>query len=228
MATGFEFLPNATRPNCRGVNLASMSSSNAPAFPHQGQRPRAHRGGREEGHHFGAAGTTVDATVVYGVNHEILQADTVSSRTRRARPTASRRWSSRCTSDRRRARSDDDDSCLHQRSGPDRRVSQGSAPRALGDHVDDPDQDRCGRRRRPGAAGTERQAWTVSHVACRPSTFRWSIWLSGQRDTSVDEDQSIMQAASEARSRAFWHTTTVRWCRSTSITTRLPRPTMRR
>ena len=37
-------------------------------------------------------GKDVDATIVFGVNHETLKARTRSSRTRRARPTASRRW----------------------------------------------------------------------------------------------------------------------------------------
>ena len=76
--------------------------------------------------------------------------------------------------DRHRSRRHDHDPCVHQRSGADRRVSLGPAPRALGDHVADS---------RPRPAPPRRWAWccrssrassTASRSACRPSTCRWS------------------------------------------------------
>ena len=46
----------------------------------QGKGRRAHQGRRQEGHHLGPGGKDVDATVVYGVNHGVLKAtDTVIS-----------------------------------------------------------------------------------------------------------------------------------------------------
>ena len=47
---------------------------------HEGKGRRAHQGRRQEGHHLGPGGKDVDATVVYGVNHGVLKAtDTVIS-----------------------------------------------------------------------------------------------------------------------------------------------------
>jgi glyceraldehyde 3-phosphate dehydrogenase len=76
-------------------------------------------------------GKDVDATIVYGVNHGVLKAtDTVISNASAAPPTASRRWSSHCTTRSARARPDDHHPCLHERPGADRRLSRRPASRA--------------------------------------------------------------------------------------------------
>ena len=75
---------------------------------------------------------------------------------------------------RRRRRRDEHHSLLHQRSGADRRVSLGPAPRPLGDHVHDPDQDRRRRGGRAWCCRSSKARSTASRSACRRSTCRWS------------------------------------------------------
>ena len=104
-------------------------------------------------------GKDVDATVVYGVNHDVLKAShqvisNASCTTNCLAPAGE----AAAREDRRDRGPHDDDPRLHQRPGADRRLPRGPAPRALGHPVADPDQDRRGRRGGPGAAGVERQA----------------------------------------------------------------------
>ena len=104
-------------------------------------------------------GADVDATVVYGVNHNVLKSS-LHGRLQRLLydqlPGPAGQGAQR--QHRHPARPDDHDSRLHQRSGAHGRLPRGPAPRALGDDVDDSDQDRCRRSRRTGAAGTKGQA----------------------------------------------------------------------
>ena len=103
-------------------------------------------------------GDDVDATIVYGVNHERSQIQPhgdFECLLHHQLPGAARQGAAR--EDRRPGRRDEHHSLLHQRPGADGRVSLGSAPRALRDHVDDSDQDRRRRGGRPGAAGTQGQ-----------------------------------------------------------------------
>ena len=74
-----------------------------------------------------------------------------------------------------RTRIDDHDSCLHQRSGANRCISQGSAPRQVCDDVDDSDQDRRRRGGRSGAARTCRQARRIRGSGPDASTSLWWI-----------------------------------------------------
>ncbi len=95
-------------------------------------------------------GEDVDATIVYGVNHQVLSSrhtviSNASCTTNCLVPVAKVLHDS----DRHLRRHHDDDPLLHQRPGAHGRVSQGSAPCALGDDVADSDQD--GRRVPPSA-----------------------------------------------------------------------------
>ena len=81
-------------------------------------------------------GKDVDATVVYGVNHNDAQGERHGHLERVVHdqlPRAARQGAAR--QDRHRARPDDDDPLVHERPGADRRVPRGPAPRALGDDV---------------------------------------------------------------------------------------------
>jgi glyceraldehyde 3-phosphate dehydrogenase len=99
-------------------------------------------------------------------------------------------------------RPDDDDPFLHQRPGAHRRVSRGSAPRALGHAVDDPDQDRGGGGGRPGAARTQR---ALDGFAIRVPTINVSLVdlsFIAARDTTVDEvNRMLREAAGGAAAR---------------------------
>ena len=93
---------------------------------------------------------------------------------------------------RHRRRPHDHDPLLHQRPGADRRVSLGPAPRALGHHVADPDQDRRRGRGGPGAAGTEGQARRLrdpradhQRVAGRPDLHRQARHHASRRSTRL-------------------------------------------
>ncbi len=101
----------------------------------------------------------VDATIVYGVNHQVLKPahDRDLERVLHDQlPGAAGQAAARC--DRRQGRHHDDDPRVHERPGADRRLPQGPAAGALGHDVDDPDQDRRGGGGRPRASGAERQA----------------------------------------------------------------------
>jgi glyceraldehyde-3-phosphate dehydrogenase type I len=101
-------------------------------------------------------GKDVDATIVYGVNHKTLKAsDTVISN---ASCTLGAAGEGAARSHRRGLGSDDHRARVHQRSSLDGRLSRRSAPRALGDAVDDPHEDRGGGGGWVGVARVERQA----------------------------------------------------------------------
>ena len=104
-------------------------------------------------------GKDVDATIVYGVNHNVLKAQPHGDQQRELHdqlPRADGQGAAR--QDRRRAGADDDDPLVHQRPGADRRLSRGPAPRAQRDDEHDPDEDRRRRRGRPRDARAQRQA----------------------------------------------------------------------
>ena len=129
-------------------------------------------------------GKDVDATVVYGVNHGVLKAShTVISNASCTTNCLAPLVKPLQRQDRPGERPHDHHPRLHQRPGAHRRLPRGPAPRALGDHVDDPDQDRRRRGGGPGAAGTERQARRLRRSACRPSTSRSSTSPSSPRAT---------------------------------------------
>ena len=100
----------------------------------------------------------VDGTFVYGVNDDKLKASDSD---------LERSCTTNCLAPLAKVlhekigivhRPDDDDPRVHQRSGADRRLPQGPAPRAQRHDEPDPDQDRRRSGGRPGAAGTQRQA----------------------------------------------------------------------
>ncbi len=66
----------------------------------------------------------------------------------------------------------DDDPLLHRRPADARHDAQGSLSRPRRRAVDDPDLDRRRQGRRPGAAGTQRQARRRRRSACRRRTSR--------------------------------------------------------
>ena len=134
-------------------------------------------------------GKDVDATVVYGVNHNVLKSIAhrhLECLVHDQLPRAAREGAER--QDRHRQWFDDHDPRVHERSAPDRRLSRGHPPRAFGHDVDDPGQDRRGRGRGPGAAGTQGQArWLRDphpdhqRVAGRPDVRRQARH-DGRRD----------------------------------------------
>ncbi len=127
-----------------GRSTASSSSSSAPAAsPTRTRRQGAPRRRRQEGPHLRARqGSGRHAGL--GINHRELRRrrSTTSSRTRRARPTASRP-SPRCSHESFGIvkRPDDDGALVHERSVDPRSAAQGSAARARRGDVDDPDHD---------------------------------------------------------------------------------------
>jgi glyceraldehyde 3-phosphate dehydrogenase len=66
----------AARPGAASVGLARRrrGAREHRLFHDEGKGLGAPQGRREEGHHLGAGGKDVDATVVYGVNHQTLKA----------------------------------------------------------------------------------------------------------------------------------------------------------
>ena len=173
--------PSAIRRSCRGASSASTSCSSAPACSPARRRPGAHLHGGAKKVVISAPGEKdVDATIVYGVNHNVLKAShtvisNASCTTNCLAPVAK---------------------VLHDKIGIAAGVMttihsytndqvltdvypQGSAARAFGDAVDDPDQDRRRRGGRSGAAGAERQARRLrgaraddQRVARRPELHR--------------------------------------------------------
>ena len=91
-------------------------------------------------------GKDVDATIVYGVNHGVLKAaHTVISNASLHDQLPGAAGQTAARQDRAGERPDDDRARVHQRSGADRRLSRGPAPRARRGAQHDSDQDRRGR-----------------------------------------------------------------------------------
>ena len=146
------------------------------------------------------AGKDVDATVVYGVNHKTLKpSDRVISNasctTNCLAPLAKVLHDKR----RHRARAHDDDSLVHERSGAHRRLSQRPAARPLGDAVDDPDEDRRGRGRRPRATGARRQARRLRDSRADDQRVGRRSHLRGRpRDVAKEIDEAVRKASQGA------------------------------
>ena len=129
-------------------------------------------------------GKDVDATVVYGVNHESLKAShTVISNASCTTNCLAPLVKPLHDEDRRGQRPDDDGARVHQRPGADRRLPRGPAPRALGDDEHDPDQDRRRRGGRASCCPSSTASSTATRSACRRSTCRSSICRSSPRAT---------------------------------------------
>ncbi len=220
-----------SRPSCPGARSAPNTFSSAPDSSPARPRRGAHlKGGAKKVVISAPGGEDVDATIVYGVNHHVLKSllhRDLQRLLHHQLPRAGRQGAAR--QGRHRRRPHDDDPLLHQRSGADRRLPLRSAPRALGDHVADPDQDRRRRRRRPGDAGAQGQARRLfraraddQRLARGPHVQRRSAPPPSRRSTR------LCSRPPPARSRASSPTTMRRWCRSTSITTRTRRSSTRR
>ena len=168
-----------------------------------------------------------DVTVVLGVNDESYdpRPSTTSSRTRRARPTAWRRWPRCCTRpSASQARLDDHRPRLHQRPEPARPAAQGPAPRARRGAVDHPDHDRRGQGGRRGAAGAEGQA--RRHRDARADAERLGRRPGGagrEEGDRATRSTRRCKAAADGPLKGILQFATSRWCRSTSAATRTRR-----
>ena len=89
----------ATRPSCRGATLGVDVVLECTGLFTTKAKAKAHiAGGAKKVIISAPGGKDVDATIVYGVNHDVLKAsDTVICNASAARPTAWRRWPRRCT-----------------------------------------------------------------------------------------------------------------------------------
>ncbi len=150
--------PSATRRSCRGAMSAWIFVLECTGPLHQqGEgRPAPARVARRSVIISAPGGEDVDATIVYGVNHNVLKKDMTVISNASCTTNCSRAGGEGAErQDRHPVGRDDDDPCVHERSGADGRVSLRPASRPLGDDVADPDQDRRRRGRGPGAAGAE-------------------------------------------------------------------------
>ena len=138
-------------------------------------------------------GEDVDATIVYGVNHKMLKSQLYGHFQRLLHDQLSGAGGQGAArQDRHRGRPHDHHPLLHQRPGAHRRVPLRPAPRALGHHVADPDQDRRGRRGGTGAAGAQGQArWLCraradhQRVAGGPDLHRRNAPLPSKKSTGA-------------------------------------------
>ena len=196
----------------------------------QGQGGAHLKGGAKKVVISAPGGEDVDATIVYGVNHQVLKQHLHRDLQRLLHhqlPRAGRQGAAR--QDRHRRRPHDHDPLLHQRSGADRRLPLRPAPRPFGHHVADPDQDRRRGRGGPGAAGAQGQARRFRDARADHQRLAGRSDLHREARDHGGGGQPDAAAGGRGRARrASSPTTTRRWSRSTSITTRIPRCSMRR
>ena len=136
-ATGSGCSRSATRRSCRGASSAWTPCSSARACSPARRRRAQHLKGGAKNVIISAPGEKdVDATIVYGVNHKVLKAgmtviSNASCTTNCLAPVA------KVLHDKIgiKAGHHDDHPRLHERPGADRRLSLGSAPRAVGHDV---------------------------------------------------------------------------------------------
>ena len=175
-------------------------------------------------------GKDVDATIVYGVNDHTLKAShTVISNAS---------CTTNCLAPLVKPLHDKigvvsglmtTDSLVHERSGADRRLSRGPAPRARRCAQHDSDEDRRRFGGRPCDAGTERQARRLCDPGAddqrvhRRSDVYCSARYVGRR--SQRDHAGGRRWRTEGRARV---STPLRWFRATSITTRVRRSSMPR
>ncbi|WP_420913139.1 type I glyceraldehyde-3-phosphate dehydrogenase [Burkholderia mallei] len=143
-------------------------------------------------------GKDVDATIVYGVNHDVLKAEhtvisNASCTTNCLAPLV------KPLNDKIGLETglDDDDSCLHERPGADGRLPRGPAPRALGDAQ--PIPTKTGAAAAVGLVLPELNG-KLDGYAIRVPTINVSIVdlsFIAKRDTTAAEVNAIMKEASE-------------------------------
>ena len=171
-------------------------------------------------------GEDVDATIVYGVNHEVLKSSytvisNASCTTNCLAPVA------KVLHDRRRhrRRHHDHDPRLHQRPGAHRRLPHGPAARALG-HACRMIPTKTGAAAAVGLVLPELKG-KLDGFAVRVPTINVSLvdltFNARARDHRRGDQRRAEARRPAGRSRESSPTTMRRWYRSTSTTTRTPR-----
>ena len=195
----------------------------------QGKGRRAHQGRRQEGHHLGPGGKDVDATVVYGVNHGVLKAtDTVIS-------------NASCTTNCLAPLVKPLNDKLGLENGLMTTVHAYTNDQVLTDvyHEDLRRARSATMSMIPTKTGAAAAVGLVlpelngklDGYAIRVPTINVSIVdlsFVAKRDTTVEEVNSILKAASEGELKGILTTTPSPWFRWTTTTTRPPAPSTRR
>ena len=88
---------------------------------------------------------------------------------------------------------------VHERSGDPRPAAQGPAPRPRGGAVDDPDDDRRGEGRRPGAAGAEGKFDGISVRVPTPNVSLVDLTFQTEKPTNAEEINQVLREAPTAR-----------------------------